>query len=269
MELDFHIVTNNEDTELHPIQFTNGNGEYYSIKSLYEKPNQDGLCLISIKDKLRLILVADGMGGHSGASKVAGVIFDSFKKVFSKAKDANPKDLRALVLDSFELADQNVKDLKVGAGSTLTAIEVQDDFARFYNCGDSSSYLFGGRGKLKFKTLEHSPLGFGKESGLIEDSDNEDNIPVEGNIVSNGIGFDSMWVEVSVKVPHSHNDIILSSSDGMTKNYTLNDLTQLTTEGNFDERGKRLLENTMQKKDIFLQDDNTVVMFKINSETKG
>jgi serine/threonine protein phosphatase PrpC len=265
LRMDFHIVVNHEKKEISAKEFKNGTINFYSLKSIYDKPNQDGLCLISYNDILKVILVADGMGGHSGANKVAQVIFDSFKKLFSKDKDESHKDLRSLILDSFELADKNVKDLKIGAGSTLTAIEIQEDYARFYNCGDSSSYLFGARGKMKFKTLEHSPLGFGKESGLIEDSDNEDNIPVEGNIVSNGIGFHDMWVEVSAIVEHTQNDIFLSSSDGMTKNYKLDDLIEIVTGGQFEERTKKLFETALNNQERFLSDDNTVVVFKRNS----
>ncbi len=236
--------------------FSNGHAFFYSIKSVFQKPNQDCLGFFQIDEKCQIALVSDGMGGHSSGEKASKLTYECFEKALKKA--SSKTNFRELILDSIEEADQRIKEMKIGAGATIVAFLIEQDKVQFFNCGDSTGALYGSRGKLKYKTIEHSPIGFGIESGLIT----EDQSLLEDNIVSNGLGFQPMHTEVSQKIELSDGDIVLITSDGFSKFMSFESLSEVVSTGLFESRVESLYQKLMEQKEEKLIDDNTLFLFK-------
>lgn len=256
--MNISYLTKSSTSEISHNDFDNVHLDYFSIKSIHDQLNQDGLVVISEKNTLKCILVIDGMGGHQGGEKATQIVVDTCNEFLEKF---NNSDLRLVILDVLEQSDLRIKSLKIGAGATVTAIELGQDFVRFYNAGDAFGLLIGARGKFKFKTIEHSPLGFGIEAGIVD----RNNDLVESHTVLNGLGFEPMRIEISQKMEVKNNDLVLLSSDGILNNFTIDDLISEMVEGDFNSRLERLKNKIVQASDKYLKDDTTIAYFKIKS----
>lgn len=242
------------------LKLSNIHCQYFSLASFYKKINQDGVVLIVDEKKIHTAFVVDGMGGHQGGELATIKLVECCQKYIKdfKIHDGNIPDQRITILDILESADQEIKDLKLGAGATVTAIEIGKDFVRFYNAGDAFGILIGARGKLKFKTVEHSPLGFGIEAGIIDRDDNK----VESHVVSNGLGLLPMRIEISQKLPIKNNDLICLGTDGILNNFKIDDVINAITEGEFEIRMEKLLTNLTQAPETYLNDDTTLLLLR-------
>ena len=104
------------------------------------------------------------------------------------------EDLRPRILDAFELANQNVLDLRIGAGTTLVVVEISDRVVRTYHAGDSIAVLVGQRGQLKIDTIPHSPVGYGVASGML--GEEESMVHEDRSLISNCVGSPDMHLDV-------------------------------------------------------------------------
>lgn len=238
-------------------KFENAICQYFSLQSYYKDQNQDGIILICDDHKIYSAFVVDGMGGHQGGEIATSKVITACEQFIDQL---NPNDQRLMIFDIIEFADKEIKDLKLGAGATITAIEIGPDFLRFYNAGDAFGLLVGPRGKLKYKTIEHSPLGFGIEAGIVERNDEQ----IDSHIVSNGLGLMPMRIEVSQKIPLKGNDLICLGSDGILNNFKIDDVIDFMVEGEFEARMEKLLGTLTQASETYLQDDTTLLLFKIS-----
>lgn len=261
MNIEFHFYFRENFEKINDLEVKNGVAHFFTLKSTKDKPNQDGLGLIKIDNKVKVLFVADGMGGHSGGDRAVETICQTFKKCFTEEKIKKADSYRSLIVDCIEKANQNVKDLKIGAGSTLTVAEIGDKYVQFYNCGDSTAFLLGSRGKFKYKTIEHSPVGYGKEAGIIVEGQEEAH-GLEDNILSNGIGFEPMRIEISEKVECAPNDLVLLMTDGVHKNFKNDEIIETATEGAYEGRAKKYFEQICHNRETHLDDDNTMILFK-------
>ena len=146
MKTQSHIFQ--ESNKKDSFALANGVGSFYTVKSVHHDKNQDSLGYFEIDNYLKVAAVSDGMGGHLGGEKASKIVMRAFKSKMAKLR---PKtNMRNLVLDSIDLADKRVKNLKIGAGATLVAASIEKGMIRFFNIGDSVGYLIGSRGKIKF-----------------------------------------------------------------------------------------------------------------------
>lgn len=250
-------LTQSNSIELFQQTFDNSLLQYFSIKSIHDSLNQDGVIYVYQNTRLVSVFVVDGMGGHQGGEKATELVAQTCQEFANKF---NANDLRITILDVLETSDQKIKNLKIGAGATIAAVEIGEDYVRFYNAGDAFGLLLGARGKFKFKTIEHSPLGFGIEAGIVK----RDDQTVESNIVSNGLGFEPMRIEISQKMEVKNNDLVLLSSDGILNNYQVDELINEMIEGDFNGRMERLINKITKDADKFLVDDTSIALIKIN-----
>ena len=84
--------------------------------------------------------------------------------------------------------------LGAGAATTLTVAEVQEDSVRSYQVGDSVLLLVGQRGRIKYQSISHSPVGFALESGLLDEG--EALRHADRHLVSNLLGARDMRIEL-------------------------------------------------------------------------
>jgi len=240
-------------------EYKNGSADLFSCKSIYEKPNQDCLGVYAVDEQCKALVVSDGMGGHQGGERASKIVCETILNALSKSLD------RGEFLDAIEKADLEVKALKIGAGATFTGVLIEEGQVQFFNCGDSVSYLFGSRGKIKYRTIEHSPLGYGIESGLIPHEQSEEAHLVEDNIVSNGVGFEPMRIEVSQKIPLADGDIIALMSDGVSKHFRIEEIASFSTAGSFEERILSYKKKTEEDPETYLYDDNSLILFRYSA----
>jgi serine/threonine protein phosphatase PrpC len=111
-------------------------------------------------------------------------------------------------------------------------VEIRDRVVRPYHVGDSAILLVGQRGKLKFQTIAHSPIGYALESGLIDEEDAIHH--EERHMISNVIGSSEMRIEIGPAIEMAARDTLLLASDGLLDNLLPAEIIELVRTGPLD-----------------------------------
>lgn len=237
----------------------------YTARKPGEAKNEDAAAVIPV-DKKRLILaVADGVGGHRGGDFASKSAVESLVHCFQNA-DAEDK-LRSVVIDSFERANRTIIAQGIGAATTLVVAEIDNGIVRTYHAGDSAAMVIGGRGKAKYQTVGHSPVDLGIEAGLIDETDPE-NADMQ-HLVTNIVGSEEMRIELGAPVTLAQKDTLLLASDGLTDNFTFNEITEIIKSTDHLTAIKQLIEEckTRMLKDAGSKpgkpDDLTLLSFRV------
>jgi PPM family protein phosphatase len=216
--------------------------------------NEDNLYL---PDEERLIMVADGMGGHAAgdlASKLAVETVSSF--FHSTAEDAritwpfmidreNRFDENRLVtgiklanLKIFEMAQRDTRSR--GMGTTLVTCLFCDDMVMVAHVGDSRVYVVRD-GKVRQLTEDHSLLNDYIKMKRIAPED-VDRFPHK-NVIVRALGMkETVAVDMLREEPRI-GDIYLLCSDGLSGMVDDNDLARVvSTEKDLDRCCEKLVE---------------------------
>jgi serine/threonine protein phosphatase PrpC len=196
-----------------------------------EGPNEDVGAVIPVGGTRAILAVADGMGGPPGGARAASIAIDALIATVQKARSGGPEEanLRALVLNGFEKANDRLLELGVGSGTTLAVVELDGRVARPYHAGDSVILIVGQRGKVKLQTVAHSPVGYAVEAGLL---DAEEAIHHEDrHIVSNIVGSPEMRIEIGPSLTLASRDTIVLGSDGLFDNLHVEEVVQIVRKG--------------------------------------
>ena len=180
------------------------------------KHTEDSIGIFQLSNDCIILAVADGFGGQKSGDLASKTAIQELSKIL---KNSDPSRAREGILDAFESANSLILEKLPGAATTLVVAEVQKEFVRFYHAGDSTGMLLGGGGKLKFRTIDHNPVGYGAEAGLV--SGNEKTLEEIGHLVSNYLGSKELRVEVSIELERKPRDRVLLMSDGISDNFNL------------------------------------------------
>ena len=230
-----------------------------------EGANEDSASILEPSNVSLVLAVADGMGGSAAGAEASKAALKQLQKSVAQSSN-NGKILRTAILDGFERANEAVRAIGVGAGTTLAVVEIQDNKMRPYHVGDSAILLVGNRGKIKHQSIAHSPIGYGVEAGLIEEDDamhHEDR-----HIVSNFVGTPDMHIQIGPTVPLAQRDTLLIASDGLTDNLLLDEMVGRIRKGPIEKAGKSLAKDAAtrmtdpQKDAPSKPDDLTFILFR-------
>jgi PPM family protein phosphatase len=179
----------------------------------YAEPEDDG----DMARRGRLVVVADGMGGHDGGQIASGLAVDAVRESFLTGTAANPTD--ALV-DAYQAAHKSIKDFAqehpdvAGMGTTCTSAVLQDGHLVFAQVGDSRLYLIRDA-KITRLTHDQSYVQQMIDDGLLTPEDAKTH--PSRNILTSALGSDSP-VKVDVvdaPIPLQRGDILLLCTDGL------------------------------------------------------
>ena len=207
-------------------------------------PNEDAAALVAWDDDCGVLVVADGMGGGRAGEQASRLAVEAVASAVASAA-ASDVQLRTAILNGIEQANQAVKDLAIGAATTLAAVEISAGEARPYHVGDSLVLVLGGRGKIKLQTTAHSPVGFGVEAGLLDESEamhHEDR-----HLVSNMVGTDSMRIELGAPLRLAANDTVLLATDGLSDNLHVEEIVEMARKGSLEQAASRLAATAAER----------------------
>jgi serine/threonine protein phosphatase PrpC len=212
--------------------------------------------------------VADGIGGTPAGQQASTVAVESIEEAMRQAlKEGH--DARWGILNGFERANERVLALGVGAGTTLTVAELSGRSVRVYHVGDSFVLVTGGRGKTKLQTIPHSPVGYGVESGLLDEKDAMHH--EERHIVSNAVGSNDLRIDVGLPLDLAARDTLLVASDGLSDNLHTDEIVATVRKGPLRRAARRLAERALDRMkragegDPSKPDDLTFVIFRPRS----
>ena len=251
---------------LHPI--ARGEAAAFSSGCPGRPRNEDAAALIPVDEGSAVLAVADGLGGTPQGDHAASLAVRALVNALEPAQRERSR-LRNAILDAIERASQAVAQLGTGAGTTLAVAEIQEDVVRSYHVGDSMLLVVGQRGRIKFQSVAHSPVGFAVEAGLLGEREalhHEDR-----HLVSNVLGARDMRIEIGPTLHLAARDTLLLASDGLSDNLGRREIADRIRRGPLAECASRLASDARRRMsspapgDPSKPDDLTLVLFRLRA----
>lgn len=231
-----------------------------------EGANEDAAALIPVDEGSAVLAVADGLGSTPLADHAASQAVRSLVEALQPA-ERERSVLRTAILNGIERASQAVAQLGTGAATTLTVAEIQEDLVRPYHVGDSMLLVVGQRGRVKFQSVSHSPVGFALEAGLLDEREalhHEDR-----HLVSNVLGARDMRIEIGPVLHLAPRDTVLLASDGLSDNLTLGEIVERARRAPLEGAARRLVADARRRMSAptagepSKPDDLTLILFRL------
>ena len=208
-------------------------------------PSEDSAALLPVGEHHAILAVADGVGGQPSGGAASRLTVQALAAAAGQGLDANGS-LRPAVLDGFEAANQAVRALGAGAATTLIVVTLHHQpgmraAARVYHAGDSMALILGNRGRVKHRTVSHSPVGYAEEAGLINERTALRH--AERHLVSNALGSDQMKIEIGPSLELSALDTLVLGSDGLFDNLSTQAIVERARKGPLPLAGRRLADD--------------------------
>ncbi len=235
-------------------------------------PNEDAAAVIAPTDRAAVLIVADGLGGTAAGEQASKLTVQAIDECV-RAAGEDEGQLRTAILNGIERANAQVQQLGSGAGTTLALVEITGREVRPYHVGDSMIIAVGGRGKLKLQTISHSPVGYGVESGLLNESEAMHH--EHRHIISNFVGSSAMRIEIGSALQLAPRDTVLIASDGLFDNLMLDEIIQLIRRGPLPAAARQLTERAQRRMQASdggkpsKPDDLTLTMYRPRSRNTG
>ena len=179
--------------------------------------NEDSLALLAMEPQTVILAIADGAGGHNHGREASRQVIREVLTLDSPQSQPSSAGWRSHeIIDSFDRANERVRELGGGACTTLNLVEINGRSFRCYHSGDSKAVVVGRKGKLKYQTINHGILELGLQCGFLQ-PDREENLDYR-NLVTNMVGSRDTTLEVSALHQLDRYDMILVASDGLFDN---------------------------------------------------
>jgi PPM family protein phosphatase len=230
-----------------------------------------------VNDKLKLYIVADGMGGHAGgefASKIAVSTVEEIvkgddkkhvdpksylDKSRSKDDDFSEKLRDAITRAGSKICQRSIEDPELrGMGTTASAVLFHDKKAFIAHVGDSRVYCFRDNNMNQI-TEDHSLVHEQLKSGLI--TEDEAKSHQLKNIITRSVGVQEE-VEVDTIVwPVKSGDKYLLCSDGLSNMVTDIEIKDIVNRYSVENGAKTLVDLANERGG----DDNiTLIIIKVD-----
>lgn len=181
--------------------------------------NEDSVNIVENVKGERLVVVADGMGGHKAGEVASSLVVNELSRRFSELSSIGTKEEAVIWLK--EIIDEiNIKILKYaeehidasGLGTTCVCSIITDEFLLFGNIGDSSGFVYK-KGKLYKVTKDHTLVNILLENGELSESAAK--VHPQKNVLMKALGANNP-IEVDIFDCDASVTGILLCSDGLT-----------------------------------------------------
>jgi PPM family protein phosphatase len=257
------------ETDLSQVEqysFARGRVAAFTARSpVKETINEDVLALIPVGEHAGVFVIADGLGGLPAGEVAARLAVASLRESLSEVTE-DDMSLREAILNGIEQANAAILALGTGCATTLAVVELQAGIMRSYHVGDSLIMLVGQRGKLKFQSVSHSPVGYAVEAGLLDETEAVHH--EQRNVVSNVIGTPDMRIDVGPAIELAPRDTLLLASDGLPDNLYVDEIVTRMKAGPLKEAGDILVQDCRKRMQSSLlerpghPDDLSVILYR-------
>lgn len=212
------------------------------------RPGADGKCedaalVLELGPHSYLLAVADGMGSGARADDASAAIVECLAKRASSLVEESTSRLE--ILNAIEEASEQIRGWGVGAATTVVIARVDGEAYRTYHVGDSEALVTGQRGKLKWQTVSHSPVGYAQASGLLDAHDAM--VHEERHLVNSMLGMEGMRVDVGERRHFAARDTLVLGSDGLFDNLEVSEIVEFIRRGPLKRAADSLLTMSLQR----------------------
>lgn len=209
--------------------------EYTKVSALGDRQDNQDRAAIVVSENAALILVFDGMGGHSDGARAAEVGLKTVQDRFMAATQPilDPQGFLYMALSA-------AHDAVVQAGSdvavdfrpraTCAVCLVQEGGAFWAHIGDSRIYHVRD-GSVRVRSRDHSHVEVLIQEGAISEAEAQDH-PMR-NFVECCIGGDAPVPDMSItnQIKLQYGDVLLACSDGLWSGMSEDDIAQIGAPG--------------------------------------
>ncbi len=163
-------------------------------KGIVRSNNQDYYYIPKDTDKLKLAIVADGMGGYKGGDIASRLCTETIVQYFN-SKYNKWQDIRKLLIESVNVANTAVYDqaqeneyLK-GMGTTVVMAAFDNEQVHILNIGDSRAYHIKSDYSIEQITDDHTLVNEYYKSGRITKEQAENHI--HRHVITRAVGTDT------------------------------------------------------------------------------
>ena len=180
--------------------------------------NQDRVA-VAERDNAVLMVLADGLGGHSGGALAAEILTQTAVRMFQAVRQpviTKPSSFLALIIMH---AHKSIVDVgmahmpPITPRTTCVLCLVQNGYAYWAHVGDSRFYLFRGNQVIK-RTRYHTFTEHLRDGGLLKDDEISDH-PEKGRLLKCVGGPHNPTITLGDETPLFPDDILLLCSDGL------------------------------------------------------
>ena len=225
---------------------------YTAVQPGKASANEDAIAVIGCQKDSGVLVVADGLGGMPGGDMASALAINELCTAVSRGCTTGLA-LRESILDGIEQANTRIMTSSPGSATTIIAIEVNGQQIRSYHVGDSMALITGQRGKVKYQTIPHSPVGYAVEAGLLEEEDAMQHD--ERHLISNMVGSQEMRVEIGPPITLAKRDTLILASDGLFDNLTIDEIVDIIRCGPLEQAARQLVSICKGRMEIQLNDE--------------
>ncbi|NRA44676.1 MAG: Stp1/IreP family PP2C-type Ser/Thr phosphatase [Oligoflexales bacterium] len=190
-------------------------------RGLVRKTNQDAY-LIDLDSKL--LIVADGMGGHAGGEVASKLCIQCVDEEFhTKIGEASAESLDELTVNRYLSDSINVASTKIyekaleepnlkGMGTTATVVKIIEDKAYYAQVGDSRLYLLR-CGFIYQLTQDHSLVSEQVAAGVISEEEAKNH--QLRNVITRSVGYQEEEYVDTDSLNLEDQDFLILCSDGL------------------------------------------------------
>lgn len=210
--------------------------------------NEDSVMIVKNLSGERLMVVADGMGGHKAGEVASSIVVNGLTDKFKTMDSIGEKQ------DAVNWIRENVNELNdaifkytdefpesKGMGTTLVLAIITERYILFGNIGDSSGFVVK-KGNLYKVTKDHTLVNLLVETGELTPEEAE-NHPRK-NVLMRALGANNP-IDIDIFDVDMESDAILLCSDGLTNMLTKDQIEKvLNSDLGLEERIVKLIRKS-------------------------
>lgn len=245
----------------------------YSV--IGDRPCQEDAVYISTGETLSsnrktriLAAVCDGMGGMVNGGLASMTAIQMIRDAFEHVREDRSVNIPNFFISGIQTIDKTIHDFPKeegrGSGTTIVAVIVEDDKLYWASVGDSRIYIMH-EGQLEKVTRDHNYMLRLQEmvdQGQLTQEEADTNRQKEALISFLGIGDVALMDVNQEPFEMQYGDIILLTSDGMTKVLSDEQIENILCENSsVEDKAKKLVETAVEQNTRF-QDNTTVALLQ-------
>ena len=228
------------------------NAYYQTDPGKVRTHNEDSVNIVENVSGEKLVVVADGMGGHKAGEVASSLVVNELSKRFSELSSIGTKEEAVIWLKEI-IEEINVKILKYaeehidasGLGTTCVCSIITNEFLLFGNIGDSSGFVYK-KGKLYKVTKDHTLVNILLENGELTESAAK--VHPQKNVLMKALGA-AEKIEMDIFDVERDVDGVFLCSDGLTNMLTPEQIEKILNDGDLDledQVGKMIMKANMR-----------------------
>lgn len=213
---------------------------------LVRTSNQDSYAAGELPGSVAWAVVCDGMGGAAGGKQASNMAVKLISERISASYRQGMSDMSiknmltsAIIAANISIYEKGQSDLELtGMGTTAVVAIMADESVYVAHVGDSRAYILSD-GKFNQLTKDHSFVQEMVDSGKLTPDEAEDD--PRKNYITRALGVNS---DVRIDFCQeflSGDDVLVLCTDGLTNYVKLEEIYELTADGNYYEFAERLV----------------------------